>query len=85
MQYEFWARHDCQKRKVTFVPWEKVPPQYREMWLGITTLALEMGITVVLDDAHRFLHASNGDLGAAFAKALGRYTSDVLALQLPQT
>lgn len=82
--YEFWCRHDGEKRGATFVPWEKVPRHYQMLWVGIMQLALEMTVAIVLSDATRFLENSNGDMGAAFAKALKRYASDILDHEISQ-
>jgi len=83
MIYEFWQKHHAETKGGNYVPWEKVPPKYQLLWLHVTQLALELALTVVLSDVRRFLENSNGDMGAAFAKALGRYIRDILDTDLP--
>ena len=84
MLFDFFEDQGARARKVPPIPWGSLKPRYQMMWLTMTRLVLEMGATVILHEAHAYLEASNGDMGAAFAKALRRYMTDVLGMSLTQ-
>jgi hypothetical protein len=74
--FEYWENNHPTGRQP--VAWDRLHPKYRAMWCDITRVVLEMGITVVLNDATQFLDHTNGDMGGAFAKALKRYRQERL-------
>jgi hypothetical protein len=78
MLFDFWEKQGAASRATKPTQWHEIAPRYQMMWIQITRIVLEMAVTVVLSDAHRFLDDSNGDMGAAFAKALRRYSAEVL-------
>jgi hypothetical protein len=73
MVFEFWELNSGRR-----MPWEQLPARYQVMWVEIIRVVLEMTVTVQLTDIHRFFEQSNGDMGAAFARALRRYASEVM-------
>ncbi len=81
---EFWERHRASESGGRHQPlrWEQIPPRYQMAWLKVSRIALEMTIKVVLGEAHHYLDQSNGDMGAAFARALRRYSEHVLNLKI---
>jgi predicted TIM-barrel fold metal-dependent hydrolase len=84
LQYEFWARHEAEIKKIQMRPFNQIPTDYERRWLEITHIVQELTVTVVLWDAMEFLEQSNGDLGAAIAKGLRRYARDVLNFEISQ-
>jgi hypothetical protein len=79
--FEFWERHAAQTQGVAPVAWEQLAPAYKALWRDIVSIALEMGVSVVLRDAVQTLDQSNGDMGGAFAKALKRYMRERLDIE----
>ena len=78
MLFAFWEdQADAEKRRRP-IHWEQLAPQYQVAWLEITRITLEMTISVMMTDIHRYLDGSNGDMGAAFSRALRRYAEEVL-------
>jgi hypothetical protein len=76
--FEFWERNAAKERGVEPIKWQNLMPRYQSMWIRIVRVILEMTTSVLLTDIHRFLEASNGDLGSAFARALRRYAAEEL-------
>ena len=76
--FDFWESNAANAERRERRPWETVSPQHRMMWVQITRVALEMYTSILLTDIHKFLNQSNGDLGAAFARALRRYAKTIL-------
>ena len=72
--FEFWEANSNTKP----IRWEELPTRFQRMWIEITRVVLEMGLAVTMTDIHRYFEASNGDMGAAFAKALRRYAAEIL-------
>lgn len=80
--FEFWERNAEAERGHKPLLWEELPPRYQILWIGIARIVLEMAVTVLLSDIHRFFEDSNGDMGAAFAKALRRYAEIALSTKI---
>lgn len=80
--FDLYEEQRAIAQKVPPIPWAKLQPRFQLMWLRITGIVMEMAITVIMADAVHFLENSNGDLGAAFAKALRRYADEVLDTKL---
>jgi hypothetical protein len=76
--FEYWERQAAAQAQVRPFRWEELTPEYQSKWRAIVSVALEMGITVILNDAMHVLDQSNGDMGAAYAKALRRYKRERL-------
>lgn len=69
--HEFWETNSSNPERR--ILWADLDPRYQVLWVKITRIILVMYTNILLTDIHRFLNRSNGDLGAAFAKALRRY------------
>lgn len=80
--FEFWEQHIEAHGGRKALRWEQLPPKYQMAWIKISHIVLEMATRVIMTDAYRFLDASNGDMGAAFARALKRYVEVVLQSDL---
>ena len=81
--FEFWERHAQARNGQEMIYWENLESKYQFMWREITRLVLEMLASVLMTDAYHYLEASNGDMGAAFARALRRYAQEVLEFTIP--
>ena len=81
--FEYWERH-AQERGLVAQPmaWADLSPDYQGRWCGIVSIALEMGIVVIMNDAIQYLDQTNGDMGGAFVKALRRYLRERLRFDL---
>ena len=80
--YEFWESNAAMAERRNRRPWIHLDPGSQALWLQITRVVLEMHTSVLLTDVHRFLNKSNGDMGAAFARALRRYAKEILNTQI---
>ena len=80
--FEFWERQAELDRVRRATKWENLPPKFQTAWIKITQIALEMASTVILTDAKEYLDRSNGDMGAAFARAITRYAQEILKVNL---
>ena len=76
--FNFWEMNRAKSNRQPPLRWEQISPLHRRMWLEITYVVLDMSYTILLSDLRRFLDRSNGDLGAAFVRALERYAHDIL-------
>ncbi len=76
--YDFWETNAAAAERRERIAWEHIAPHYQMMWLKITRVILEMHTAILLTDIHKFLNQSNGDMGAAFARALRRYAKTFL-------
>lgn len=76
--FDYWEEFAARTQGIVPVAWERLSPVYKAQWRDIVSVALEMGIIVILRDAVATLDESNGDLGGAFAKALKRYMRERL-------
>ena len=84
--FDFWEREAARANpKQKIIRWDQLGLRYQTKWTEITRIGLEMFTTVMLSDIHRFLRASNGDMGEAFASALRRYARTVLNYELTQS
>lgn len=81
--FEFWEREAEKQGHRRATQWEKLPPQFQVAWLGITRVVLEMSTKVLLNDIDTYLDSSNGDMGAAFSRAVRRYAEQVLQAPIP--
>lgn len=81
--YEFWEREAEKAQARKAIPWELTQPRYQVAWISITRVVLQMSVSVLLNDLNHFLDTSNGDMGAAFSRALQRYAATVLQTALP--
>lgn len=76
--FDFWETNAANAERRERRQWETVSPQHRMMWVQISRVVLEMYTSILLTDVHKFLNQSNGDMGAAFARALRRYAKTIL-------
>lgn len=66
-------KHPDQRMRI-----DQLKPGDQALFRDIAQVVLEMGVTVILSDAIQYLDNSNGDMGAAFGRALRRYIHERL-------
>lgn len=81
--FEHMERYAAAHQGVEPLRWEECSPDYQAVWSDCVAVALEMGVSVILNDAMDVLDHSNGDMGGAYAKALRRYMRERLEGQPP--
>lgn len=82
MIFDFWEMNAARTHRRAPLAWTQLQPIHQTMWVEITHIVIDMAYHILLRDLHRFLDQSNGDMGAAFARALQRYARDILNTQI---
>lgn len=76
IMFDFWERQKPLEHQLL---WSQLSPAFQTIWRQAARVALEMGATVILEDAIHFVDKTNGDMGGAYAKAIRRYINERLA------
>lgn len=75
IMFDHWERLKPPAKQML---WTQIGPHYQDVWRQAARITLEMGVTIILEDAIQFVDKTNGDMGGAYAKALRRYITERL-------